>query len=291
MLRYVFVIFSILVLNVSTEVYSQDIINYDSVDIHCYNLSGVCIDSENMPINGVVTDSYMDSMIDPSNQTEIVLRQFTYADGVLNGSYYEYYPNANNSIWIESNFQTGLLDGEKKIYYNDGTLENSAIFVDGIQEGITRSYYPNGNIVRENNFKNDALDGISKTYLDDGTIYSETIFDNGIKNGYERYFYPNGKLYAEFQYTNDVISSGTCYYEESSEEAIIDAGLQVYVTRNIIPCGLPDEVDISLFMVPDDTAMETSTVEEISTEDSLEEEIILDDSPDAAVPIEDSLYE
>ncbi len=77
----------------------------------------------------------------------------------------------------------------------------SACFWIGIanaQNGVVKSYYPNGNVQSETSYVNDVLDGAAITYFQDGKINTEKNYSQGVLNGFVREYYESGKLKLEY---------------------------------------------------------------------------------------------
>ena len=77
----------------------------------------------------------------------------------------------------------------------------SACFWIGIanaQNGVVKSYYPNGNVQSETSYVNDVLDGAAITYFQDGKISTEKNYSQGVLNGFVREYYESGKLKLEY---------------------------------------------------------------------------------------------
>ncbi|MDH7603547.1 MAG: TonB family protein [Melioribacter sp.] len=89
------------------------------------------------------------------------------------------------------------------------------------QNGIIRSYYPDGNLYYEISYVNDVLDGTSYWYYPNGNLKLMKEFSKGKLNGYVREFYESGLIKEEF-YVKDGIKDGThrIYYENGALKEI-----------------------------------------------------------------------
>ncbi len=89
------------------------------------------------------------------------------------------------------------------------------------QNGIIRSYYPDGNLYYEISYVNDVLDGTSYWYYPSGNLKAMKEFSKGKLNGYVREFYESGLIKEEF-YVKDGIKDGThrIYYENGALKEI-----------------------------------------------------------------------
>ncbi|MEJ5350202.1 MAG: TonB family protein [Melioribacteraceae bacterium] len=89
------------------------------------------------------------------------------------------------------------------------------------QNGIIKSYYPDGNLYYEISYVNDVLDGTSFWYYPNGNLKTMKEFSKGKLNGYVRQFYESGLIKEEF-YVKDGIINGThrIYYENGALKEI-----------------------------------------------------------------------
>jgi antitoxin component YwqK of YwqJK toxin-antitoxin module len=98
----------------------------------------------------------------------------------------EYYPNGK--IKISAMFRNGIPDGLKRIYDSTGKIEKSYLYENGLVTGE--------GIVKEDGNK----DGPWKEFYPDGDIKSEGNYDNGKQTGGWKYYHPNGKTEQEGKY-------------------------------------------------------------------------------------------
>lgn len=54
-------------------------------------------------------------------------------------------------------------------------------YVDGLQEGPTRDWYPSGQLKSEWMYRANARHGHSREYREDGTLVSEAIYEYGVR--------------------------------------------------------------------------------------------------------------
>jgi uncharacterized protein len=91
-------------------------------------------------------------------------------------------------------------------YYPDGKVKISAMFRNGIPEGIKREYSADGVVEKSYLYKNGVLiaegivrdngdrDGPWKDLYPDGSVRAEGIYDNGKQTGEWKFYHSNGKL-------------------------------------------------------------------------------------------------
>ena len=235
-------------------------VTYESSDVKCETVYGLCVDKADKGITGTLIDSYM--VADNSSGTEILVEkklvEADYKNGYLNGSLREYYDNG--AVWIESNFISGKINGVKKTFSDTGVITNESNFINNQLSGVSKNYYPSGRISWESMYLADKLNGSVKAYedKDNGSMQYEALYVNDNKSGTEKY-YENGNTFAEFIYDNNVLQAGKCYNTSNEATVIDDNGLLLYRARDIVPCNITKEdlaLLLSSLMILDDTEQE-----------------------------------
>ena len=97
-----------------------------------------------------------------------------------------------------SSAQNGIV----KSYYPDGSVQSEISYVNDILDGTAVWYYPNGKLKSEKNFSKGILDGWVKEYFETGLLREEYFVKNGVKDGTNRFFYENGALKSLSNYAN-----------------------------------------------------------------------------------------
>lgn len=146
----------------------------------------------------------------------------------------------DGSLFSETPYNHGRIDGKKKIYTISGKLRRSSMYksdsLDGYTKkisgdylsleqhyknaklhGITKEYdIETGVLIKEMNYKNNKLDGIMKKYDPiKGMLVEETSYNNGLKDGFSKYYYQTGQLKSEFSYKNNIINGIVKIYFKS----------------------------------------------------------------------------
>src|ERR1035437_4633 len=75
--------------------------------------------------------------------------------------------------------QQGLV----KTYFPDGKIESEIFYVNKIREGAAKFYFENGNLRREFSYVNGKVDGLLKEYYDNGKLKLTYNIENGKKEG------------------------------------------------------------------------------------------------------------
>ena len=138
------------------------------------------------------------------------------SEGVMDGKHYigkwVYYHNKVDAIMtIEHYNDNGELDGERLVYYPDGTTAEKANYNNGKLEGKSLWFAKNGNVLKAFLYKNDELHGISKYYDADGNLQAEGAYKNGLKEGVWTH-YENTKLSKTLNYKNGKLEGKITWY-------------------------------------------------------------------------------
>jgi len=82
------------------------------------------------------------------------------------------------------------------------------------QNGLVRSYHPNGNLESVVIYVNDVLDGTARYFYDDGVLKEEKNYSQGKLHGWIRTYYPNGAPREEYYvYEGKLNGVARNYYE------------------------------------------------------------------------------
>ncbi len=85
-------------------------------------------------------------------------------------------------------------NGISKSYYPDGTPRSQISYVNSVLDGSSLLFYPNGNLKSEKYYSNGILNGVVKEYYETGLVKEEHIIKNGVKDGAQRIYHENGAL-------------------------------------------------------------------------------------------------
>ena len=138
--------------------------------------------------------------------------EITYKDDLKNGYLKEYAENGDLlkiSKYVDDILQPEAEEIQKletqNEYYPDGKVKISAMFRNGVPEGIKREYKSDGTIEKAYLYKNGVIigegivmedgnrDGHWKDYYADGSLKAEGNYDNGKQIGEWKYYHSNGK--------------------------------------------------------------------------------------------------
>ena len=146
----------------------------------------------------------------------VVEHYFITPDSIKNGLYQAYYDNGE--VQEKSFYKDGKLDGERMLYFDNGGVEISEAYVEGVMTGPYKVYYKSGQVQLEQNFENGQLTGTSIKYHENGKLAEEVSFVDGEENGPFKEYYPNGEVHWEGNYLNGDNEFGLLKeYDESGE--------------------------------------------------------------------------
>ena len=131
---------------------------------------------------------------------------------LFNGTKRVYYPDAEISnqnktgesriLEYEISYKGGIKDGLSKSWYTNGQLFVETNFKDGKHEGLYRSWDFNGQLSLETNYKSGEEDGVFKKWFLNGQLKEQGINKNGMAEGLFREWYENGQLRVEVNYVD-----------------------------------------------------------------------------------------
>ena len=118
----------------------------------------------------------------------------------------------------EATYNKDTLDGERKMYYENGQVEIHELYKNGLFEGIYKTFYENGQLAQEGHYINNEMQGEWKRYYKSGQLMEIVTFKDNEENGFFKEFYENGKPKAEGEYLNGDSEHGLLQmYSEAGE--------------------------------------------------------------------------
>lgn len=72
------------------------------------------------------------------------------------------------------------LHGTARFYKKDGSIWQTSEYKDGLYDGVTTGFYPNGKPRTDCTYSKDILNGPSHTYSETGEIIAEIVYINGL---------------------------------------------------------------------------------------------------------------
>lgn len=112
--------------------------------------------------------------------------------------------NDNGDI-TKGNFVNGIVDGVAKTYSSDGKLLSETPYKNGKQNGVHKRYFPNGNVKLEKTYKDGKEEGKRISYYENGKIQMIGNWENGVPVGKAKFYDIDGNEIAETSYENEEI--------------------------------------------------------------------------------------
>lgn len=124
----------------------------------------------------------------------------------------------NGQIMEEATYVHDLLDGERKIFAQNGRLLSVENYRNGQYEGPFKAYADDGKLEQEGQYTANEMSGEWKTYYPGGQLKETVTFANNLENGPFKEYYPTGILKAEGSYSNGDNEDGELkeYLEDGS---------------------------------------------------------------------------
>lgn len=138
----------------------------------------------------------------------------------------DYYADGKVKIAATYN-KDGQLEGVRREFLPDGTVEKSFIFRNGImigegvvtekgeRDGYWKEYYDDGRLRAEGKYIKDVREGAWKYYHSNGNTEQEGVYTNGKPEGEWRWYYPGGQLLREESYYNGLLDGLMTEYDEA----------------------------------------------------------------------------
>jgi antitoxin component YwqK of YwqJK toxin-antitoxin module len=115
----------------------------------------------------------------------------------------------------------GCYVNEKKVgkweYFTNDLKIAEENYLDGIKHGISRTYYPSGEILEQTNWQNGRKEGNYEVFFKNGKPYMQCKFSNDKRNGLYLTYFQNGRLEMEANYKDNLRDGEWRYYSEDGE--------------------------------------------------------------------------
>ena len=90
-----------------------------------------------------------------------------------------YYPNGN--LESEITFNDSIREGEAKFFFEDGTIKEERLYVNGRVEGLVKIYHPGGNLKELINIEDGKREGPSSVFDEQGNYVKDIFFERGVQ--------------------------------------------------------------------------------------------------------------
>ena len=113
----------------------------------------------------------------------------------------------------------GFMVGKNRVglwqfFHEDGkNMLSEENYVNGMKNGVSKTYYKSGKITEILHFKDNKLHGNVKRYGSNGVLLDDLTYENGILNGPAKYYNIKGELIYYGNYLNDEKTGKWEYFE------------------------------------------------------------------------------
>lgn len=94
----------------------------------------------------------------------------------------------------------GILDGQCRLYYPDGSLKAEMFYLKGLLHGPSTFYSKKGQLLAHTLYVKGKREGESRWYYSSGKLYALQHFHKGEWHGVQEYFYPTGVIKTRLTY-------------------------------------------------------------------------------------------
>lgn len=109
---------------------------------------------------------------------------------------WKYYHFKSTQLMTVEYYKNGKLEGNRKVFYKDGTVAEDTNYKAGIKEGSSKTFSEKGELIDEHTYKNGQFNGLASYYDGIGNKLYEGEYVNGKRVGNWKIFEDN-KLFKE----------------------------------------------------------------------------------------------
>lgn len=92
----------------------------------------------------------------------------------------------------------------KWMFFSDNVKVSEEEFRNGLKHGISRKFYPSGEVLEESEWQNGTQEGNYRVFFKNGKPYMQCKFSNGKRNGLCLSYFQNGRVEMEAFYKNNL---------------------------------------------------------------------------------------
>jgi len=128
------------------------------------------------------------------------------ADGLyvnqLKDSVWTYYSEFDGTVRIKESYRDGKLDGMTRNYYPGGEISEEVEWKQGVKEGSWKQYYENGVTRLSGNYKNNLLNGTYEVYFTNSKLKIRGNYFKNKSDGTWLYYDDAGNEIYSLEYVN-----------------------------------------------------------------------------------------
>jgi len=155
----------------------------------------------------------LDSLWTFYNEQGKPVLQINYKNGKKNGNRTTY----REKEYTEEYFVSDVKDGYTTVYYADGKVKSKTLFINGLENGLSKTYDRNGWVTQLTEYKNGFVVSREKvnytdrngdrqgrwvTFWDNGNLHQDGTYRDGRKHGYFKIYNRKGDLLTVEKYDN-----------------------------------------------------------------------------------------
>lgn len=133
------------------------------------------------------------------NGDDIITDTYTYRNGILNGKCEHFYLTSGIKR-ASYYFKDNQRHGEYLTYHRNGKIKGISNYINGIVDGEVKVFHENGELEKISFFRDAHLHGEYKTYYDDKKVKTIGKYENGDRIGRFITFNKDGKIIEESSY-------------------------------------------------------------------------------------------
>ncbi len=102
-------------------------------------------------------------------------------------------------------------------FFNDGRKVSEEMYLNGVKQGISRTFYPTGEVLEETEWQNGQQEGSYRVFFKNGDPYMQCKISSGKRNGLCLSYFQNGRVELEAYYLNNLRHDEWNYYNENGQ--------------------------------------------------------------------------
>lgn len=157
-----------------------ELVNVNQLNRVVQGNTKIYLGKDNKKLNGYYTIQYGMSIYNSDNKSEYIYLAETghIINGLKEGLWNNESSIAKKYLSYTEIYKKGLLDGEFKVYNNNGDIRYECLFNDGT--GLYKMFYYNSNISSEGMLINGLEDGKWIYYDESGKVAEEKMYNRGL---------------------------------------------------------------------------------------------------------------
>jgi TonB family protein len=133
-------------------------------------------------------------------------------------------------------------EGVVKTYFPNGKIQSEITYINKIREGSAKFYYDNGNLRQEFSYINGKVDGLVKEYYESGKLKLTYNIENGKKEGRVSMFKEDGTFLTDIPYESGKrVIENLPFVEETPDTSIKKTGNPKEENSDYVPPVLAED--------------------------------------------------